>query len=706
MVAFLVRRHGLPTDGLWHDDTNPAAGLKAVSSLSQLLAVSIEHPGFTAALMGWRDLTGGSDASLTYPALIAGVLSPPLLYLALRRCGYERSISALLGAALAAAQTDIIYSGRIRTYTIDVLIVLGLAMIVPRLARMRWRWQTAVAWVVGAIVVATFSGFALIAVAVAGAIVVLHPKSDLRVRVAAVAVEAAACAAILVATGRTYNLALNRDRYRITTDAFVTFHPNPFRFVGEVFVHLRRLAETYPGGPSALAAVCIVLALIGLVSIAWKGRQAIRARYLLLLFGVVFVGGVLGKLPFGPIQVNTISDGGRVSLWLIPVLAIGLAAALQGLRSLLPSRVALRTGFDTATYLAAAAILVSALAAKQPPYPYPGAKPATDFVQSHLGRRDSVLIGFHADWSFAAESNLAYKIDPVPDSTYGFHPDFTDPRVHYVDVGQRSERGLGPELVDPRHVAPEVKGADRVFVYYHMPLVQGWDPGARTRLDSTLRKLGFKRRPTFHFGAARVEVWRRSGRGALVRGRGGPKRKTAAGRINLRLSDLRPGWQTASTPPNPALFACLHSPTAKTNQRAVKVTGPKAKRSAVFEVTLWPSPAAAQGAFNALSGPDATRCLQLTLQSVLLSRGYPASVTAKEVPPPPTGRDPAVAYTEVVRASNGTSHFDGTVVFFTHGKASVLISGISVGGPFPPDLLSSLVATVADRVNAATPQSR
>jgi len=706
VVAFLVRRHGLPTDGLWHDDTNPAAGAKAASSLSQLLAVSLEHPGYTVLLKGWWDLPGGSDASWAYPALIAGTLSPPLLYLALRACGYKRSISALLGAALAAAQADIIYSGRVRTYTIDVLIVLGVAMIVPRLARIRWRWQTGIAWAVGAILVATFSGFALVAVAVGGVILVLHPKSDLRMRLAAVATQAAASIAILVATSNTYDLAENRDRWRDTYDAFVNFHPNPLRFAEEVLVHLRRLAEAYPGGPSALAAVCIFLALIGLVTIAWKGRQAIRARYLLLLFGVVFVGSLLGSLPFGPTKGETTNQGYRVSLWLIPVLAIGLAAALQGLRGLLPDRRTLRVGFDAAAYLAAAALLVSALAATQPAYPLPGAKSAADFVQSHLGQRDSVLIGYHANWSFAAETSFPYTVDPTPDNTYGFVPDFTDPRIHYLDVGQRFEQGRGPVPVGPRTIAPDVKGADRVFVYYHMPIVEGWDPGAQTRLASTLRKLGFIRQPTAHFGAARVEVWRRSAEA----GHNANRRPAAAtGQINLRLSDLPPGW--VSTPPpasslTTGILACLHVPTVKTTQRVVTATDPKSQLNAVSEVTVWPSPTAAQSSYAALSGPDAAGCIKSTLGSALRSIGLSAAVTAKKVPPPPTGGDPAVAYTGTIRISNGTRQLaQGSIVFFTHKKSGVLISGYSMQ-PFPANLLSSLVATVAHRVNATTPKSR
>jgi hypothetical protein len=717
VIAFLARRHGLPTDGLWHDDTNPAAGAKAVSSLSDLFAVSIEHPGFTALLMGWRDLIDGGDASWTYPALIAGSLSPPLLYLALRGCGYERSISALLGAALAAAQTDIIFSGRIRTYTTDLLIVLGLAMIVPRLARIRWRWQTAVAWVVAAFVVATFSGFALIAVALAGVTILLHPRSDLRVRAAAVATQAAASAALLAATSSTYDVTLARDRWRDVFDAFPTFHLNPFRFADEVFVHLRRLAETYPGGPSALAAVCIVVALIGLVTIVWKGRQAIRARYLLLLFGVVFVGGLLGILPFGPTQGPTSDYGGRVSLWLIPVLAIGLAAALQGLRSLLPDRRTLRTGFDAAAYLAGAAILVSAVTADHPPYPSTGAKSATDFVQSHLGQRDSVLIGFHANWSFAAESNFPYKVDPTPSTTYGFVPDFTDPRIHYLDVGLHAERGLGPELVDPRHVAPEVMHADRVFVYYHMPPVPGWDPGAQTRLDSTLRKLGFGQQPTAHFGVASVEVWRgpeaAAGSPEAAAARSGPRTKAPGAAavnlktVNLRRSDLSPRWQITSPPTNPVstgILSCLGVPNPPT-PNAVAVAGPQPKNQlrAVSEITGWPSAAAAREAFKALSGPRAAGCIESTEGSALRSSGFPVSISGRKVPPPRAGGNPAVAYAGTVRTPNVARQVGaGSLAYFTRGKIGVLIGGLRVGpGAFPPKLLSSWVSTVAERVNAA-----
>jgi hypothetical protein len=711
VVAFLARRHGLPTDGLTYDDTAPAAGAKGASSLSDLFAVGIDHPGFTAVLMGWKDLIGGSDASWTYPALIAGTLGPPLLYLALRWCGYERSISALLGAALAAAEADIVYSGQIRSYTTDLLIVLALAMIVPRLARMRWRWQTGVAWVIAATLVASFAGFALIAAAVAGTILVLHPRSDLRIRVAAVAAQAAASVALLVATSNSYNNAAARDTWRNSFDAYPDFHLNPFRTAGDVFVHLRRLAEAYPGRPSTLAAVCVVVALLGLVTVAWKGRQAIRARYLLLLLGVVIVASLLGLVPFGPTRGTFAPNTGhRISLWLIPVLAIGLAAALQGLRGLLPGRRALRIGFDAAAYLGAAAILVSAAAADQPPYSSGGQKSATDFVQSHLGKRDAVLVGFSASWSFAAESDFSYKVDPTSWSAVGYYPVFTDPQVHYLDVN-----------VDPGHVAPEVKNAGRVFVYYENAPVEGyWPAGIVSRLGSTLRKLGFEKQPTVHFGVAEgafVEVWHRrqpapAAETPTTKAKPKPAPQAAGAgqqpspsQINLRLSDFPHGWSKIAplSASAPAIFNCLHiSGAAPPNVVSFKASTSLFVSSQVIH---WPSTAGAQRAYAALKGPRGARCLGSVGRSLTQNTSVPVSVTARKVPPPPAHGARAVAYEEVNRSSVGAVPVSrGNVVYLTRGKTGVLISSLAVtGNTIPSSLLPRLVATLAERVNGATP---
>ena len=160
-IAFIVRRH-VPDDGLFYDDAWQALGAWK-GSFSELISVGQAQPGFTAGLMVWTRLFGVGSGAMVTPALIAGTLGPPALYIVLRRFDFSRSIALLAGAALSSAQVHIEYSYHIKTYTFDVLIVLGLAFAVWQLARLRWRTSTAMAWCIGSIIVGSFSSIALIA---------------------------------------------------------------------------------------------------------------------------------------------------------------------------------------------------------------------------------------------------------------------------------------------------------------------------------------------------------------------------------------------------------------------------------------------------------------------------------------------------------------------------------------------------------------
>ena len=52
VAAFVIRRHGLPHDGLFFDDAVVGGVVKA--PLSHLLTVGQENPGFSALLAGWQ----------------------------------------------------------------------------------------------------------------------------------------------------------------------------------------------------------------------------------------------------------------------------------------------------------------------------------------------------------------------------------------------------------------------------------------------------------------------------------------------------------------------------------------------------------------------------------------------------------------------------------------------------------------------------
>jgi hypothetical protein len=685
VVAFLLRRHGLPTDGLWLDDSIQSAGLPA--SPSDLFAVSADHPGYTALLIGWRALGGGSDAALTYPTLAAGTLGPALLYLALRYCGYERSIGVLLAAALAVAATDVVYSGRVKTYTIDVLIVLALALIIPRLTGIRWRWWTGLAWAAAAAVLAFWSGFGLIAVAVAGAIILLHPASDLWVRAPAVAVQEAICAAFLVVEDRSHDVAALQDQFRDTWDAFVDFSPDPIRFGGEVFVHLRRVGEYFVGGTEWLAGVCVVVAIVALAFAAWEGRQAVRARYLLLLLLAAFVGGVLGKFPFGPSEAYLISSGGRVSLWLIPVVAIGLAAALHGLRGIVGRRRIPRLIFDATAYVAAAVILVIGFTRDPVAYPFPGAHSATQFIQSHLGDGDAVLVGYRSDWSYATESGLHSGIERTPETSVGFQSTFDDPRVHPVDT-----------MVDPQHVTPEVSQANRVFVYYAEHPFSSDEQQLRTELASTLRSVGFDQQPTQTFQDASVEVWARPG----VSPQPQSQQQPALGGANLQATDLPQGWRLIAPTSTPAkqLLTCMHVvPAGIPTDSVVSATGPGGL-NAISELNRWPGSAGPRRAAAALSRPAGAACVRTTLEATFKSVGFPVSVEVTHGRSPASAGPGAVAYRAIARGESGGAPIaEGSVVLLRRGSISALIVAFRAGRrPFPPSVLSSLTRRSQSRI--------
>jgi hypothetical protein len=676
IVAFLLRRHGVPTDGLWLDDSITGAGLTA--SPSDLFTVSADHPGFMATLMGWREITGGSDAALTYFALVAGTLGPALLYLGLRWCGYERSISALLAAVLVVAETHVIYSGRVRTYTIDVLIVLALALVLPRLTRIRWRWQTGVAWVAAAALLALWSGFALIAVAVAGAIILLHPASDLRLRAVAVGVQEAICAALLLVEGNTHNLDAQEENFRRTWDAFPDFSLNPIDFGREALVHFRRVGEYFVGGPAWFAGLCIVVSIIGLSVAAWRGRQTLRARYLLLLLVTAFVAGLLGKFPFGPSKGDLISSGGRVSLWLIPVVALGLAAAIQGARGIIAGRRVLTVAFDATAFAAAIVVLVVGLARDPVAYPFPGPLSATEYVQSHLGTRDALLIGYRSNWSFATETNFNTGVRRTPDSSIGFQPDFPDHRIHDLNV-----------LVDRSHVADEIAEADRVFVYYAGPPFSDSEARLRTELDSMVSSLGFEPHEAPAFQDASVQIWTLAG-GAAVAG-------------NIVISDLPSGWglaAPASPPLGTRVFACMGTD-AGSPADTVTANGPQGE-NLISQVDRWPSTSAASQAVAAFRRPGGAACFESALEQSLSSAGIPLDASVdQERPPPVAGPDAAAYRVTALNRGTGTPSAAGSVLFFARGRTSAQIVALRGGDkPFARRFLSNLAATLMQRIGS------
>ena len=330
VVAFLNRRGGLPVDGLWFDDSWVAAGA-IEGSLGNLMTVGSGHPSLTAFLMAWSTLVGDDLRALAYPALVVGALGPAVLFLALRRFGYSVAISLVLGAALAASDAFILYSGRVKGYVIDPVLILGILLVLPALASRRWRWPLAVGWTISAVVLGGFSSYLLVVTAGAGLLLVLHPAQDRVVRMVSVGAQAVLQVAMLIWAQRSTDLAEIATSMEGDFDGHLTFYANPVRMAQELHLHARRVAEIYPGGSGRWLTVLFAAAVLGLVIAALSKRpaEAMRGQLGLFALAVAVAGALFGRFPFGTTNDVPVSLGGRHSMWLTPMIAVGLAALGQ-----------------------------------------------------------------------------------------------------------------------------------------------------------------------------------------------------------------------------------------------------------------------------------------------------------------------------------------------------------------------------------------
>jgi hypothetical protein len=488
VVALVARWGSLPSDGLWFDDSWVAAGA-ILGSPGDVLTVGSSHPGFTAMLMVVDRLGGGDLTYLGVPSLLFGALTPPALYLGLRSFGYGRAISAFLSAALVVASVPILYAGRVKGYTLDTLVVLLIAIAIPPLARRTWRWPLAAAWTAVAIGVGTFSGYALVATAAGGLILALHPSGDRVVRLTAVGVQAAVQGAYFVVLQSKSDTARIEEVLEHVYDAHMSFSWNPLTLGREGLEHLRRLAEVFPanpGGNSWWLALLAVLSMSGLVIAATRSRrrsETLAGRYLVLLVAAAAVGSLADQFPFGPTNDVPGSPGGRHALWMVPALAVGLAAVADRVARL-AQRTALGRGGNIALVGAAVAIMVLGYD-PAPEAPFPGSESGARFVDRAVGDGDVVIVTNNSVFAYAISTTTPIGVTETADHQVGFAPVYLDPRIH--SIGEFSATRGSPD-----EIRAWTADADRVLVLSNGPLHAG-----REQLRRVLEPAGF----------GLVEIW-------------------------------------------------------------------------------------------------------------------------------------------------------------------------------------------------------
>jgi hypothetical protein len=485
--AYALRLHSFPHDGLFYDDAWQAASI-TLTHPSEWLRTSVEHPGFTVLLSPLRGVARHHANYLVVPVFAVGVLAPAVVFGFLRALAHRRSVACALATLVVVTPTAIGMSSHVKTYVADLCIVATLAVVLVPLSNTRWRAGLAAAWVVAAILVGTFSVYALIATAVAAIVLVMHPSGDVRVRVIAVAVQAVVQAGYLALITRTYSTRALHDAWA-ARGGFVEIRRNPLTTLGDFTHHIGGVFSVYPSHTRGLTALLGAVAIAGLLYAATRTR-AVSARFLLLLFATAAAGGVLQLLPFGVWNDN--SYFGRLTLWLVPAIALGLAEAARFVSNRLGRSAIVRTSFDVGVYVFAVAAFVASIG-NGPPYTLNGSRAASAYIDAHRMPDDLVVLVPTSAYPYAIETHAPAHVRPDSHSIVGTRVVFDHHTVQY-------ERGPAPDIRN------RLRGVDTVYLYSATPIAYSFRLALPVAL--TLQASGFHER-TRKFGGTALYIWTR-----------------------------------------------------------------------------------------------------------------------------------------------------------------------------------------------------
>ena len=486
--AIVIRVGALPDSGLFHDDAWAAASV-SMASASEWLRTSVDHPLFNALLWPLHSVAADRPTVLVYPVFVAGALAPAAIFVFLRSLSYPRSVSCALAAMVVAAPTAIAFSAHVKTYVIDAILIAGIAAVLPHLARVRWTARIAVVWVLAALLVGTFSIFVLITTAIAGVVLVFHAHDDRRTRVLAVAAQAVAQLIYVSAITRTYSDAV-LDRFWRAQGGYIEATANPFALAADVYDHYRGVVEVFPGGGSGAATIVSLVALAGLI-IASVRRGAVAARLLLLLLLLAAAASIFKLVPFG---VTGSSYLGRLSLWLLPAIAVGIAEVLRVGWQATAGVPRLRLAVNCVLYGFAVVVVASAFG-NAPRYPVSGSRSAVEFIDSAAGENDLILLMPRSAFAFGIETDRDVDLRTDASSGFGSRLVFDDQVVQ--------DENMDP----PADLSEQLAATDRAFVFTGVKNQFALERAQRAA--ATLRAEGFVPADERAFQDTTVTIWER-----------------------------------------------------------------------------------------------------------------------------------------------------------------------------------------------------
>ena len=117
-TSVVLRVGGLGPTSLWRDDAWQAL-VARTDSWSDIVRIGQTPPGFSLLLWLWLTLTGLSSLAAQALPFVAGVAAAPFVYLLAARAGFGTAGAVSAGVGLAASPLHVVYSTRVKPFTLD-----------------------------------------------------------------------------------------------------------------------------------------------------------------------------------------------------------------------------------------------------------------------------------------------------------------------------------------------------------------------------------------------------------------------------------------------------------------------------------------------------------------------------------------------------------------------------------------------------------
>lgn len=447
-VAAVLRAGPLAPSSLWLDDA--WAALVSRVGVGEAVGMGLTAPGMAVLQWAVFRVAGFSELAAQALPFAFGVAGPALLYLVLVRHRL-RPPAALVGAALLlASPVHLEFSSRVKQYTLDAVLVIGLLHLAWSVVEAPGRARRWAALAVGAGV----------AVALSASVVPVAGGGFLAGLVAAWRRDRAVPRPALLA-GAGFGL------FALAWWAVVlrpVLSPALREYWSGQYVPLSggvraavsalgdRVEALFAGFSPVAPEVMLVAVLVAAVVVA---RRRPELAVLAAAPAVAAVGLAVAELaPLG---------GGRTDTYLYPCLALVVAVALDGL----PRGVA---------WPVAVVALVGLVAAAPVPGPYPPEDLRPLVAELERARRpgDTVLVYSAARWAYGLYADPPPTIDQAPDRMPGFELVLADADAHFLNPGRERPEVYGaevPSLVSESrrvwlvaaHVSPDIEALRAVL---------------------------------------------------------------------------------------------------------------------------------------------------------------------------------------------------------------------------------------------------